>query len=108
MASDQTEPDADEREWNIDYNLVLRIIGTDPNPGEALRSFVTQVVEAALSRAPDAHLAAAKAEALEEAADAWYEHQMQIHGGSEGRRRAMGPRRWLRARAARLREQGGE
>ena len=36
----------------IDYHLVFRIIATDPSPGEALRSFVAQEIEAAGARAP--------------------------------------------------------
>ena len=135
-----TEPDADEREWNIDYALVARIIGTDPNPGEALRAFVAQEIEAATSRTPDAHLAvtsvepgcscggtaacqqcqerdahlaAARAEALEEAAasvdlSAYYDPSPAGRVSTSCHLAENAARDWLRARAARLREQGGE
>ena len=95
-------PDADEREWNIDHHLVFRIIATDPSPAEALRSFVRQEVEAATSRTPDAHLAAAKAEGWDECAReahalGWL-HDWALSDAVE--------RNPYRARAARLREQG--
>ena len=105
------EPDADEREWNIDYALVARIIASDPSPAEALRAFVAQEIEAATSRTPDAHLAAGVAyiESLtkrEQAAmDLWWRAS-----GDDWAVPDDLPGKFLREvlRAARLREQGGE
>ena len=68
------------------------------------------VLAAGYSRTPDAHLAAAKAEALEEAADAWTEWEVyeDADGARSIRRRDVPLPSWLRARAARLREQASK
>ena len=92
----------------IDYHLVFRIIASDPCPAEALRSFVRQEIEAAASRTPDAHLAAAKAEALEEAAAELLTWPSTIDGSCRAAESCGEFAAWLRARAARLREQGGD
>ena len=105
----------------IDYALVARIIAADPSPAEALRAFVAQEVEAAASRTPDAHLAAAKAEGVATALLALDPCQ----GGEEQHARHLDvcvpfhdrAQHLMtgdvldaidRARAARLREQGGD
>ena len=100
------EPDAASREAAIRAVHRLEAQHADPS----VEQYVDAVLAAGYSRTPDAHLAAAKAEALEEAADDWTEWEVyeDADGARSIRRRDVPLPSWLRARAARLREQGGE
>lgn len=114
------EPDADERE-----HIARLICGAHEGDGcrdwededEAWRNTYRDMADAILaagySRTPGADLAAAKAEALEEAADsvdlsAYYDPSPTGHVSTSCHLGELAAREWLRARAARLREQGGE
>lgn len=99
------EPDADERDalrdeiagWPIGGGYYATQIAVD----EATE-LADAILAAGYSRTPDAHLAAAKAEVLEEAAR---KIPAQVAIARHIRERIAD---WLRARAARLREQGGD
>ncbi len=113
----KAEPDADEREALIDVLVMTPMadhIGTDIAPVERTAD---AVLAAGYSRTPDAHLAAAKAEgaaeALEEAAasvdlSAYYDPSPAGRVSTSCHLAENATRDFLRARAARLREQGGE